>query len=160
MSLIRFLKSIFSNDDDKVGPRNDPDVYAKKEKRTDVSRSLKDGELAKESPRDSSRRRLRSSPNNKNQVVAPSEIAAQLPGISRINRRGQKQLIIGLDFGTAFTKVVVGEDRFKLAIPLIARLSASVAPEVQTISLGSQLTKLATWDRASSTASSACHPNL
>ena len=39
-------------------------------------------------------------------------------------------------------------------------MSASVAPEVQTISLGSQLTRLATWDLASSTASSAFQPNL
>ena len=39
-------------------------------------------------------------------------------------------------------------------------MSASVAPAVQTISLGSQLTKFATWDLASSTASSAFQPNL
>ena len=45
-----------------------------------------------------------------------------------------------------------------LAEPLIAKLSDSVAPEVHTISLGSQLTRLATSDRACSVASSAFHP--
>ena len=49
-------------------------------------------------------------------------------------------------------------DLLNLAEPLIAKLSDSVAPEVHTISLGSQLTRLATLDRASSVASSAFHP--
>jgi len=46
-----------------------------------------------------------------------------------------------------------------LAAPLIARLLPSVAPEVQTISLGSALINAATCSRASSTASSAFQPN-
>ena len=41
---------------------------------------------------------------------------------------------------------------------MIAKLSDSVAPEVQIISLGSQLIKLATFTRASSTNSSAFQP--
>src|SRR3989304_8547626 len=40
----------------------------------------------------------------------------------------------------------------------MARLSDSVAPEVQTISLGSAPISAATFARASSTASSACQP--
>lgn len=44
--------------------------------------------------------------------------------------------------------------------PLIARLSDSVAPEVQTISRGSALMRSATWTRACSTASSASRPKL
>jgi hypothetical protein len=43
-------------------------------------------------------------------------IATQFEGTSEASPR--KQLIIGLDFGTAFTKVVVGEERFRFAIPL------------------------------------------
>ncbi len=46
------------------------------------------------------------------------------------------------------------------AQPLIARLLASVAPEVQTTSRGSAPIKLATSTRASSTAASACQPNI
>ena len=42
----------------------------------------------------------------------------------------------------------------------MARLLDSVAPEVNTISLGSALTKSAIWLRETSTASSATHPNL
>jgi hypothetical protein len=38
-------------------------------------------------------------------------------------------------------------------------LIASVAPDVHTISFGSQLTSAATWLRASSTASSVVQPN-
>lgn len=39
----------------------------------------------------------------------------QFPGLSSDAQR--KQLIIGLDFGTAFTKVVIGEDRIRYAVP-------------------------------------------
>jgi hypothetical protein len=42
----------------------------------------------------------------------------------------------------------------------MARLLDSVAPEVQTISLGSALTSAATCSRASSTAASASQPKL
>jgi hypothetical protein len=47
---------------------------------------------------------------------------------------------------------------FASATPLIARLSDSVAPDVQTISRGSQFSSFATCVRASSTASSANQP--
>ena len=46
------------------------------------------------------------------------------------------------------------------ARPLMARLSDSVAPEVQTISRGSALSNRATSARAASTASSACQPKV
>lgn len=45
-----------------------------------------------------------------------SGIATQFEDIDTLSPH--KQLVIGLDFGTAFTKIVVGEERFKLAIPL------------------------------------------
>jgi hypothetical protein len=43
-------------------------------------------------------------------------VATQFEDIDASSPR--KQLVIGLDFGTAFTKVVVGEVRLKMAIPL------------------------------------------
>ncbi len=46
-------------------------------------------------------------------------IATQFSGVGP--SAPHKQLVIGLDFGTAFTKVVVGEERVKLAIPLRGR---------------------------------------
>ncbi|MCY1548090.1 hypothetical protein D9M68_841780 [compost metagenome] len=48
--------------------------------------------------------------------------------------------------------------RWKCAVPLMARLLDSVAPEVQTISRGSALISEHTCSRASSTASSAAQP--
>jgi len=41
----------------------------------------------------------------------------QFKGITTENQR--KQLIIGLDFGTAYTKVVVGEDLIRYVVPLV-----------------------------------------
>ncbi len=49
--------------------------------------------------------------------------------------------------------------RYMWAAPLIARLSDSVAPLVKTISLAVAPIRSATCLRATSTASSACHPN-
>jgi len=48
-----------------------------------------------------------------------SGIATQFAGIGPA--APHKQLVIGLDFGTAFTKVVVGEERLRIAIPLRGR---------------------------------------
>jgi hypothetical protein len=48
--------------------------------------------------------------------------------------------------------------RVEVAAPLMARLFDSVAPDVQTISLGSALTSFATCSRASSTAASVSQP--
>ena len=48
----------------------------------------------------------------------------------------------------------------KCAQPLMAKLLASVAPDVQTISRGSAPIRLATSCLASSTAASACQPNM
>lgn len=45
-----------------------------------------------------------------------SGVATQFNG--RSSDDPHKQLVIGLDFGTAFTKVVVGEDRLRMAVPL------------------------------------------
>lgn len=42
-------------------------------------------------------------------------IETQFPG--KTSNDSRKQLIIGLDFGTAFTKVIIGEERIKYAIP-------------------------------------------
>ena len=46
-------------------------------------------------------------------------VATQFAGIGP--SASHKQLVIGLDFGTAFTKVVVGEERLRIAIPLRGR---------------------------------------
>ena len=54
----------------------------------------------------------------------------------------------------------VSRSAYAATAPLIARLSDSVAPEVQTISRGSALMRSATWTRACSTASSASRPKL
>ena len=43
-------------------------------------------------------------------------IATQFKNVDENSQH--RQLVIGLDFGTAFTKVVVGEERLKIAIPL------------------------------------------
>lgn len=48
-----------------------------------------------------------------------SGIATQFAGIGPSTPH--KQLVIGLDFGTAFTKIVVGEERLRIAIPLRGR---------------------------------------
>lgn len=48
-----------------------------------------------------------------------SGIATQFAGVGP--SASHKQLVIGLDFGTAFTKVVVGEERLRIAIPLRGR---------------------------------------
>ena len=53
----------------------------------------------------------------KSPIKANSEgTAVQFPEVDQSFQH--KQLIIGLDFGTAFTKVVVGEERMRMAIPL------------------------------------------
>lgn len=51
--------------------------------------------------------------------VRSSGVATQFGGID--GSAPHKQLVIGLDFGTAFTKVVVGEERLRTAIPLRGR---------------------------------------
>ena len=60
------------------------------------------------------------SPDQKAETIASrdtrSGVATQFKGTSATGLR--KQLVIGLDFGTAFTKVVVGEERLRIAIPL------------------------------------------
>ena len=48
-----------------------------------------------------------------------SGIATQFAGVDA--SAPHKQLVVGLDFGTAFTKVVIGEDRLRIAIPLRGR---------------------------------------
>ena len=72
-------------------------------------------------------KRNKASTASQNQTVGQTKAASPIKAVSEgiavqppeVDQSFQhKQLVIGLDFGTAFTKVVVGEDRMKMAIPL------------------------------------------
>ncbi len=62
-------------------------------------------------------------------------------------------------FSTAVVTTCRPRAPYASATPLIARLSASVPPEVKTISRGSTRSRSATWARAASTAASASQPS-
>lgn len=60
-------------------------------------------------------------------------------------RKRKQQLVIGLDFGTAFTKVVIGEERVKLAVPFndyVANGNPYLLPSILSISKNDDTCKL------------------
>ncbi len=70
--------------------------------------------------------------------------------------KGSKQLIIGLDFGAAFTKVVIGDKRVRYAVPFDVAANSSnhyLLPSILGINEGNSCTLVSSSDSTSDTAS-------
>lgn len=108
------------------GKKNSNSQSRSKQSRSGVSSSISLGtattpvESASSDRSPEQRSSTSGSPDQKEETIASrdtrSGVATQFKGTSATGLR--KQLVIGLDFGTAFTKVVVGEERLRIAIPL------------------------------------------